>query len=244
MFSFWTCNCPIPHPAERAPWIPDEEWDSLLQRVHDLLGVGYDLGAGGARQERMIAQVGSVAGGREPGREVQRMPVAAQRRADGLRFSSVDDLLASDSPDDELVVRADMICTEVLHGGGRAMGVRLRPRQGGDEIEVRAEIVVVATGTVGTPKLLAGSGVDAGPALGANLFDHPAVGLGISLAAQVFTFPILAVHFFRFSPVGIVLNLIAVPAIAVLLLLGSLWFPAALLGTFAERILVGTASNC
>ncbi|MEE9226875.1 MAG: ComEC/Rec2 family competence protein, partial [Acidobacteriota bacterium] len=54
--------------------------------------------------------------------------------------------------------------------------------------------------------------------------------LGISLAAQVFTFPILAVHFFRFSPVGIVLNLIAVPAIAVLLLLGSLWFPAALLG--------------
>ena len=185
MFSYWTCNCPIPHPAERAPWIPDEEWDSLLQRVHDLLGVGYDLGAGGARQERMIAQVGSVAGGREPGREVQRMPVAAQRRADGLRFSSVDDLLASDSPDDELVVRADMICTEVLHGGGRAMGVRLRPRQGGDEIEVRAEIVVVATGTVGTPKLLAGSGVDAGPALGANLFDHPAVGSRVVMRPEI-----------------------------------------------------------
>ncbi len=66
MFSFWTCNCPIPHPAERAPWIPDEEWDSVLQRVHDLLGVGYDLGAGGARQERMIAQVGSVSGITKP----------------------------------------------------------------------------------------------------------------------------------------------------------------------------------
>jgi choline dehydrogenase-like flavoprotein len=185
MFSYWMCNCPIPHPAERAPWIPDEEWDSLLQRVHHLLGVGYDLGAGSARQERMIAQVGNVAGGREPGREVQRMPVAAQRRADGLRFSSVDDLLASDSQHDEPVVRADMICTKVLHSGSRAMGVRLRPRQGGDEIEVRAEIVVVATGTVGTTKLLAGSGVDAGPALGANLFDHPAVGSRVVMRPEI-----------------------------------------------------------
>ena len=79
MFSYWTCNCPIPHPAERAPWIPHEEWDSLLQRVDELLGVGYDLGAGGVRQERMIARVAGVAGARERRREVQRTPVAAQR---------------------------------------------------------------------------------------------------------------------------------------------------------------------
>jgi choline dehydrogenase-like flavoprotein len=126
-----------------------------------------------------------VAGGDEPGREVQPMPVAAQRGAGELRFSSVDDLLATDGQPGELTVRADMVCTGVLHQGGRATGVRLQPARGGEEIEVRAEAVVVATGTVGTPKLLAGSGVDAGPALGAYLFDHPAVGSRVVMRPEI-----------------------------------------------------------
>lgn len=185
MFSYWTCNCPMPHPAERAPWIPDHEWDSLLGRTNELLGVGYDFGEGGVRQARMIERVQGVAGGDEPGREVQPMPVAAQRGAGRLRFSSVDDLLATDGQPGELTVRADMVCTGVLHQGGRATGVRLQPARGGEEIEVRAEAVVVAAGTVGTPKLLAGSGVDAGPALGAYLFDHPAVGSRVVMRPEI-----------------------------------------------------------
>lgn len=184
MFSFWTCNCPMPHPAERAPWIPDQEWDSLLARTRELLRVGFDLGEGGVRQARMIERTRGMAGGDEPGRGVQPMPVAAQRRDGKLRFSSTDDLLASETPDNRVGI-TDMVCTEILHAGGRATGLRLRPRNGGEEVEVRAEIVVVAAGTVGTPKLLAGSGVDSGPALGAYLFDHPAIGSRVILRPEI-----------------------------------------------------------
>ena len=49
----------------------------------------------------------------------------------------------------------------------------------------RPEIVVVAAGVAGTPKLIAGSRIDAGPALGAYLFDHPAIGSRVVLHRDI-----------------------------------------------------------
>lgn len=184
MFSFWTCNCPTPHPAERAPWIAEGEWETLLDRARGLLGVSYDLGAGGVRQERLIHRTAEVALKREEGRGVQRMPVAAKDEGGRLKFASCDNLLPAAARDNAQFLLTGCVCTAILHKGGRARGALLRSASG-EEIEVHAEAVVVATGTVGTPKLLAGSKVDAGPALGAWLFDHPSIGSRVVLRPDI-----------------------------------------------------------
>jgi choline dehydrogenase-like flavoprotein len=185
MFSFWTCNSPTPHDSERAPWIPDSDWDDLLARARKLLYVGYELGEGSIRQARLIERASAVAHKREGGRELQAMPVAARRQNGQVRFSSSDDLLAPAQSANDGFLKADMICTRIIHGSGRARGIVARRSPGGEEVEIRAQTVVVATGTVGTPKLLAASGIDAGPALGAYLFDHPAVGSRVVLKPEI-----------------------------------------------------------
>ena len=185
MFAFWTCNCPTPHPNERAPWIDAASWNDLLARARRLLGVGYDLGAGSVRQQRMIERVAVAVERDEAGREVQPMPVAARRDHDRMRFASVDTLLAGGHQSNAAPIRSDLICGKILHQGGRAKGIVARHRLGGGEVKIHAEIVVVAAGVVGTPKLIAGSHIDAGPALGAYLFDHPAIGSRVVLRQEI-----------------------------------------------------------
>jgi choline dehydrogenase-like flavoprotein len=185
MFSYWTCNCPTPHPAERAPWISDSEWEGILHRARHLLHVGYDLGAGSLRQKRLIERVNAVVERHELGREIQPMPVAARRHGDRIRFTSVENLLRSENQSNILDIRPDLICRKLLHAGGRATGVLTRSRQDGNDITIRAQVIVVAAGTVGTPKLIAGSGIDAGPALGTYVFDHPAIGSRVVLRKEI-----------------------------------------------------------
>ena len=187
MLSYWTCNCPTPHPTERAPWISDEEWVDLLRRARDLLGVGYALGDGSIRQERIIEWVCAVVERKEDGREVQPMPVAARKHGDRIRFASIDDLLGSDRKSNVLDVRSDLICREITHAQSRATGVVARPRRGGEDLNINATVIVVAAGVVGTPKLIANSHIDAGPALGAYLFDHPAIGSRVVLRREILT---------------------------------------------------------
>lgn len=63
----------------------------------------------------------------------------------------------------------------VLHGAGRATGVRaLRPD--GSALEILAPVVVVAAGATQTPPLLRRSGLGRHPQLGRNLAVHPALG--------------------------------------------------------------------
>jgi choline dehydrogenase-like flavoprotein len=185
MFAFWTCNCPTPHPDERAPWIDAASWNDILARAHRLLGVGYDLGAGSVRQQRLIERVAVAVERDEAGREVQPMPVAARRDHDRMRFASVDTLLADEHQSNAPPICSDLICRQILHQGGRAKGIVARHRLGGGDVEIHAEIVVVAAGIVGTPKLIAGSHIDAGPALGAYLFDHPAIGSRVVLQREI-----------------------------------------------------------
>jgi choline dehydrogenase-like flavoprotein len=185
MFAFWTCNCPTPHPDERAPWIDAPSWNDLLARARRLLGVGYDLGAGSVRQQRMIERVEAAIKRDEAGREVQPMPVAARHDHGRMHFASVDTLLVNERQSDAVPIHSDLICRKILHQGGRAQGIVARQRAGGGEVQINARIVVVAAGVVGTPKLIAGSHIDAGPALGAYLFDHPAIGSRVVLRREI-----------------------------------------------------------
>ncbi len=61
----------------------------------------------------------------------------------------------------------------VLHGHGRARGVRAR-RPDGTALDVLAETVIVAAGATETPGLLRRSGIGSHPRLGQNLALHPA----------------------------------------------------------------------
>lgn len=185
MLSYWTCNCPTPHVVERAPWITGAEWDSILDRARTLLGVGYDLGSGSVRQERLIERVTAVVGREEPGRQVQPMPVAARRQGEQTRFASIEDLLRAEDVSNAPILYQNLICHQILHCNDRATGIIARSRLSGDNIAINAEVVVVAAGVAGTPKLIAGSRIDAGPALGAYVFDHPTIGSRVVLHRDV-----------------------------------------------------------
>ena len=102
-----------------------------------------------------------------------------------MRFASVDTLLAADDQSNAPDVRSDLACWKIPHEGGRAKGIVARHRLGVGDVEIHAESVVVAAGVVGTPKLIAGSHIDAGPALGAYLFDHPAIGFRVVLRREI-----------------------------------------------------------
>ncbi len=103
-------------------------------------------------------------------------PVPLTRRA-GRRVTAADAYLAS--PPHDLRVVTDASVTSVALDGRRAVGVTLA---GGDEIDAAA--VAVAAGAVGSPALLARSGVDA-TGLGDGLRNHPAVPVTLTLADDV-----------------------------------------------------------
>lgn len=72
----------------------------------------------------------------------------------------------------------------VLSEGGRARGVEAR-RADGSVARLRAPLVVVATGAVGTPALLRRSGLGGHPRLGRGLSIHPAIGVTGSFEEEV-----------------------------------------------------------
>jgi choline dehydrogenase-like flavoprotein len=185
MFSYWTCNCPTPHAAERAPWITNSQWDLILDRARDLLGVGYDLGNGSVRQRRLIERVAPLVGREEVGRQVQPMPVAARRRGNQIQFASAENLFRAEDVSNGPVVKQNLVCRQILHRSGRATGIIARSRTSSTDMAINAEVVVVAAGVVGTAKLIAGSRIDAGPALGAYIFDHPAIGSRVVLRRDI-----------------------------------------------------------
>jgi choline dehydrogenase-like flavoprotein len=104
----------------------------------------------------------------------------------GRRVTAVDAYVPSEWRSSRLTVRPDSAVAKVLLDAGRATGVRLV-----DGTEVRAEAVILAAGTYGSPPILMRSGI--GPAdhlrsvgvevqvdlsgVGANLADHPGVDL-------------------------------------------------------------------
>jgi choline dehydrogenase len=72
-----------------------------------------------------------------------------------------------------LRVRGDALVVEIVIVGGRAIGVRLA-----DGAVIDGGEIIVCAGAYQSPDLLRRSGVDL-PGVGANLIDHPAVGIDL-----------------------------------------------------------------
>jgi choline dehydrogenase-like flavoprotein len=101
--------------------------------------------------------------------------VPLTRSVDGRRMSVNDVYLEPARARPNLLVRGDTLVDRVLLDGRRAVGVRLA---GG--VEIRAGMVVVSAGAIHSPAVLLRSGID-GPAVGANLHDHPSYPVPILL---------------------------------------------------------------
>jgi hypothetical protein len=176
----WTHNSPAPDWWELPSWIDRRRWDELVVRASVLLHVGTDYSTEDDRYKEFEDIVARRAGALPPGRDVQPMPVAAQPlKGGGWRFSGADDLFRG--AHDNVHVITDHVVRSVAHGSGVAKGVLAHPIDGGDPVLINADAVVIAAGTVGSAQLIAASGLDAGPALGAYLTEHTIVASRVHL---------------------------------------------------------------
>ena len=114
---------------------------------------------------------------------VGRTPMSSRS---GERVTALDAYLPAEFSSSRLAVRPDSAVDRVLLDGDRAIGVRL-----GDGTEIRADAVILAAGTYGSPPILMRAGIGPAehlrsvgvdvtvdlPGVGANLADHPGVDL-------------------------------------------------------------------
>ncbi len=134
----------------------------------------------------------------------------------GRRWSPADAFLASAKSRPNLAVITDTNVDRIEFDGRRASGIRCVGREGARSIGIGKE-VILAAGAIGSPSILLRSGVgpadqlgglsipvvlDA-PAVGANLHDHPAIGMHYGggnqgYALSLATFPSNAIAPFRY----------------------------------------------
>lgn len=184
-FSLWCSNAPSPDVSELPKWMDPAQWAEYFAEAARVMHVDPDIAKGGVRAERILAATHAAVTGLPAGRGVQPMPIAA-RNVDGkLKYTSSDDLLAQASDGVLPQVLADHVVRQVLHVNGRASGVVAYPRQGGEPVVIHADTVVIASGTLAAAQLIHASGIDAGPALGRNLLDHPILSTRVMLRPEI-----------------------------------------------------------
>src|SRR3954447_19526162 len=82
MAAHWTCACPHPYGRERIAFIPDREWDELVEQGRRLLAVTTEAFPHTRQGEAILRTLSRALDGELPaGRKVQRMPLAC--RVDG-----------------------------------------------------------------------------------------------------------------------------------------------------------------
>ncbi len=109
--------------------------------------------------------------------------VPLTRSVDGRRMSVNDVYLEPARARPNLRLRGDTLVDRVLLDDRRAVGVAL---VGGEE--VRAGMVVVSAGAIHSPAVLLRSAID-GPAVGANLHDHPSYPIPVLLRPEAVADP-------------------------------------------------------
>lgn len=184
-FSLWCSNAPAPDVSELPAWMDPADWADYLGQAAQIMHIDPDIARGGVRAERILAATRAVVGSLPAGREVQPMPIAA-RRVDGrLKYTSSDDLLAQAEGGLAPLLIAEHIVQRVLHSNGRATGVVAMPRNGGEPLVIEAGAVVIASGTLASAQLIQASDIDAGPALGRHLLDHPTISTRVLLRPEI-----------------------------------------------------------
>lgn len=189
MFALWMGNCPRPDRGELPAWMDAADWEPYFDRAGRLMHIDANGGGSGQMFEALLKHAKHAIGERPSGRGVKPMPVAARRVGGRFKICASDDLFFRDRPQPEnLTILPDRIVQTVLVSGGRASGLRAVNRDNHSEaLEVYADAVVLAAGTVGTPKILAASGLDAGPALGRYIHEHACIGSRVTLQADIRT---------------------------------------------------------
>ncbi|MGP3775834.1 GMC oxidoreductase [Streptomyces sp. SDT5-1] len=175
MGAHWTGACPRPGDAEVIGFLP--ELGAWLDEAERLLDVSAEVLADAPFADEVRKRL-SVAldHDRAGDRQVQAMPMAVRRAADGrLLWCGADTVFGDvtrDNPRFELFSEA-LVTRVVLEEDGQCVrGVRVRDLRTGTEHEVAARYVVVAGDSLRTPQLLHASGVRPA-ALGRHLNDQP-----------------------------------------------------------------------
>lgn len=128
---------------------------------------------------------------------VGRIPMSSRN---GVRVTTADAYLPAGSAAPNLTIRANAQVAEVVFAGMRARGVRLL-----DGTVVEAKWTILSAGTYGSPPILLRSGIGPPdhlrrigiplrvdlPGVGANLVDHPGVGLEYKYHGPVRESPVL-----------------------------------------------------
>lgn len=169
MMSYWAHM--VPRPDMDSEWggpLGVDVLSAYLTRVEQLMWATDDLyGQGSPRQRWIVSTLLERFGA-----GFVRLPELAGCRTDGggIEWAGGDNLLAGGEQNCAVLPRA--VARRVKLAGGRAQSVEVLCLDDSSRIEIEAETLVIGGGTLGTPQLLAASGLADLPALGGYLMDH------------------------------------------------------------------------
>ncbi|KAG5636488.1 hypothetical protein H0H81_007854 [Sphagnurus paluster] len=177
MATHWTCACPFPHEEERVHNPIDKaELDKLLHASHALLNVHADQYDSSIRHSVVKSTLLKAL---PASRGVQNLPLAVERRADNPQYvtwTGPNTILGDAVHHKNFTLKAETRVTRLIHNPeqpDKILGALIKDLRTNSEIVVIAKAYVVACGAVGTPQVLANSGLENMlPALGRNLCEQ------------------------------------------------------------------------
>jgi len=162
----WTCATPEPAFSEKIPFIPEEEWESLMAQAKGLLHVQgeafADSAVGGAIRSLLDEEFGAEL---PDGYGVGTLPVAGDPQEDGsMRWAGADVVLGPlIEPRSEQASRFELrdlsLVLRIELEGQRATGVSYKDLRTGQISFFAADAVVVAADAFRSPQLLWASGI-------------------------------------------------------------------------------------
>ena len=188
----WTCAVPRPSGSEKVSFIPDSEWDGLIDVAESLLhsqsAAFADSPISGAIRSLLAEEFTDLPDDVRP----STLPVAGDPQPDGsMRWTGTDmvlgPLIDESSP---LAARFELrdlsLVRKIEHAAGRATGVSVENLRTHEVYFLAADAVVVAADAFRSPQLLWASGIRP-RALGRYLTEHPVVITTVAVDADKMT---------------------------------------------------------
>ena len=186
----WTCATPSPSFSEKIGFIPDAEWEELLDEAKRLLHVQSAAFADSAVGEAIRALLEEEYAGELPdGFGPSTLPVAGDPQPDGtMRWAGADSVLGplieEGNPLAERFELRDLsLVRRIEREDGRVTGISVEDLRARETSFFAADAVVVAADAFRTPQLLWASGIRP-TALGRYLTEHPVVISTVALDAD------------------------------------------------------------
>ncbi|KAG5651605.1 hypothetical protein H0H81_008097, partial [Sphagnurus paluster] len=177
MATHWTCACPFPDAEERKENpINKVEFDKLLQNAYEILNVHPNEYNDSIRhtvvKEKLLETLPAS-------RRVQNLPLAVERRTDNpyyVTWTGSDTVLGDAVHNPNFQLRDETRVTRLVYDNLNPdiiKGALVKDLRKELNYVVRAKVYVVACGAIGTPQILANSGLQHSlPALGRNLCEQ------------------------------------------------------------------------